>query len=147
MIEKRVAFASFVFLMAITGAIALSVRMFGIGLPTCLPDLRPCHARVHLCQTHMHACLPGVHMGHPGRHLAWQGCTRAKTGQTPVTPNAASAGPAAGRRVFLPNLQILRRSDAGCHSSPASMIPELSFRCARIDPPVRGGVYQAKQTQ
>ena len=41
MIEKRVAFASFVFLMAITGAIALSVRMFGIGLPTCLPDLRP----------------------------------------------------------------------------------------------------------
>jgi cytochrome c oxidase subunit 2 len=41
MIEKRVAIASLVFLMAITGAIALSVRMFGIGLPTCLPDLRP----------------------------------------------------------------------------------------------------------
>ena len=41
MIEKRIAIASIIFLMAITGAIALSVRMFGIGLPTCLPDLRP----------------------------------------------------------------------------------------------------------
>jgi cytochrome c oxidase subunit II len=41
MIENRVAIAAFVFLMAVTGAIGVSVKMFGIGLPTCLPDVRP----------------------------------------------------------------------------------------------------------
>lgn len=41
MLEKRVAIASLVFLLAITGVIGLSVRLFGIGLPTCLADVRP----------------------------------------------------------------------------------------------------------
>ncbi len=41
MLEKRVAIASLVFLLALTGAIGLSVRLFGIGLPTCLTDVRP----------------------------------------------------------------------------------------------------------
>lgn len=41
MIEKRVVIAAFIFLLAITGVIGLSVRLFGIGLPTCLADVRP----------------------------------------------------------------------------------------------------------
>ncbi len=41
MIERRIAIAAFVFLLAITGAIGLSVRLFGVGLPTCLTDVRP----------------------------------------------------------------------------------------------------------
>jgi cytochrome c oxidase subunit II len=40
-IEKRIAIAALVFLLAITGAIGLSVRLFGIGLPTCLTDVKP----------------------------------------------------------------------------------------------------------
>lgn len=39
--EKRILFAATVFVLALTGAIAISVRLFGIGLPTCLTDVRP----------------------------------------------------------------------------------------------------------
>ena len=41
MIEKRIAITALIFLLAVTGIIGLSVRMFGIGLPTCLTDVRP----------------------------------------------------------------------------------------------------------
>lgn len=41
MIEKRIAITALVFLLALTGVIGLSVRLFGIGLPTCLTDVRP----------------------------------------------------------------------------------------------------------
>ncbi len=41
MLEKRVLIVAFVFLAAVTGVIGLSVRLFGIGLPTCLSDVRP----------------------------------------------------------------------------------------------------------
>ena len=41
MIEKRVAIAAVIFVLALTGVIALAVRTTGIGLPTCLTDVRP----------------------------------------------------------------------------------------------------------
>ncbi len=41
MIEKRIGIAALVFALALTGVIALSVRLFGIGVPTCLTDVRP----------------------------------------------------------------------------------------------------------
>ena len=41
MIEKRIAITALVFLLALTGVIGLSVKLFGIGLPTCLNDVRP----------------------------------------------------------------------------------------------------------
>ena len=41
MIEKRIIAAATVFVLALTGVIALTVRLFGIGLPTCLTDVRP----------------------------------------------------------------------------------------------------------
>jgi len=41
MIEKRVAIAAIIFVLALTGVIALAVRTSGIGLPTCLTDVRP----------------------------------------------------------------------------------------------------------
>ena len=40
-IEKRIVLAATLFSLALTGVIALSVRVFGIGLPTCLTDVRP----------------------------------------------------------------------------------------------------------
>jgi cytochrome c oxidase subunit II len=40
-IEKRIIAAAGVFVIALAGVIALTVRMFGIGLPTCLTDVRP----------------------------------------------------------------------------------------------------------
>ena len=40
-IEKRIVLAATLFSLALTGIIALSVRVFGIGLPTCLTDVRP----------------------------------------------------------------------------------------------------------
>lgn len=40
-IEKRILTAATVFVLTITGVIALTVRLFGIGLPTCLTDVRP----------------------------------------------------------------------------------------------------------
>jgi len=40
-IEKRIVAAAALFVLALTGVIALSVRVFGIGLPTCLTDVRP----------------------------------------------------------------------------------------------------------
>ena len=41
MLEKRVLFAATLFVLSVAGVIALSVRMFGIDLPTCLTDIRP----------------------------------------------------------------------------------------------------------
>ena len=41
MLEKRILIAATVFVLSISGVIALSVRMFGIDLPTCLTDVRP----------------------------------------------------------------------------------------------------------
>lgn len=41
MIEKRIVIAAAIFMLAVTGVIALSVRISGIGLPTCLTDVRP----------------------------------------------------------------------------------------------------------
>lgn len=41
MLEKRILFAATVFVLSIAGVIALSVRLFGIDLPTCLTDVRP----------------------------------------------------------------------------------------------------------
>lgn len=41
MIEKRIVIAATVFVLALSGVIALTVRLFGIGLPTCLTDVRP----------------------------------------------------------------------------------------------------------
>ena len=40
-VEKRIIIAATVFVFAVTGLIAISVRSFGIGLPTCLTDIRP----------------------------------------------------------------------------------------------------------
>ena len=41
MLEKKILVAASVFAIAIFGVIALSVRLFGIDLPTCLTDVRP----------------------------------------------------------------------------------------------------------
>lgn len=41
MLEKRILIAASVFAVALAGVIALSVRLFGIDLPTCLTDVRP----------------------------------------------------------------------------------------------------------
>lgn len=41
MLEKRILFAATLFALSIAGVIALSVRMFGIDLPSCLTDIRP----------------------------------------------------------------------------------------------------------
>ena len=41
MLEKRILITSTIFVLALSGVIALSVRLFGIGLPTCLTDVRP----------------------------------------------------------------------------------------------------------
>lgn len=40
-IEKRIVATAAVFVLALTGVIALSVRLSGIGLPTCITDVRP----------------------------------------------------------------------------------------------------------
>jgi len=40
-IEKRILATAVVFVLAVSGVIALTVRLFGIGLPTCLTDVRP----------------------------------------------------------------------------------------------------------
>lgn len=40
-IEKRIIIAATVFVLALTGVIALSVRLFGIGVPTCITDVKP----------------------------------------------------------------------------------------------------------
>ena len=40
-VEKRIIAAAGVFVLALSGIIALTVRLFGIGLPTCLTDVRP----------------------------------------------------------------------------------------------------------
>lgn len=40
-IEKRVIAASTVFVLSVIAVIGLSVKMFGIGVPTCLTDVRP----------------------------------------------------------------------------------------------------------
>lgn len=41
MLEKRILIAATIFALAVAGTIAMTVRMFGIGLPTCLTDVRP----------------------------------------------------------------------------------------------------------
>ena len=41
MIEKRILIVATVFALSIAGVVALSVKLFGIGLPTCLTDVRP----------------------------------------------------------------------------------------------------------
>ncbi len=41
MIEKRIIIAAAVFVIAVTGLIAVTVRSFGIGVPDCLTDVRP----------------------------------------------------------------------------------------------------------
>jgi cytochrome c oxidase subunit II len=41
MLERRIAITALVFLLALTAVIGLSVRLFGIGLPTCLTDVKP----------------------------------------------------------------------------------------------------------
>src|SRR3954451_23902163 len=41
MLEKRIIAAATIFALSIGGVIALSVRLFGIDLPTCLTDVRP----------------------------------------------------------------------------------------------------------
>ena len=40
-IERRIIVAAAIFVLAVTGLIAMSVRQLGIGLPTCLTDVRP----------------------------------------------------------------------------------------------------------
>src|SRR5438552_6894768 len=40
-VEKRIIIASAIFILAVLGLIAMSVRTFGIGVPTCLYDVRP----------------------------------------------------------------------------------------------------------
>ena len=40
-VEKRIIAAATVFALALAGVIALTVKLFGIGLPTCLTDVRP----------------------------------------------------------------------------------------------------------
>lgn len=40
-IEKRILAAAAIFVVAIVGVIALSVKMFGAGVPTCITDVRP----------------------------------------------------------------------------------------------------------
>ncbi len=40
-IEKRIIIASSVFVLALSGVIVLTVKSLGIGLPTCLTDVRP----------------------------------------------------------------------------------------------------------
>lgn len=40
-VEKKIVLASSIFVVAVTALIALSVKMFGIGVPTCLTDVRP----------------------------------------------------------------------------------------------------------
>jgi cytochrome c oxidase subunit II len=40
-VEKRIIAAAGVFVLALSGIIALTVRLFEIGLPTCLTDVRP----------------------------------------------------------------------------------------------------------
>jgi len=41
MIEKRIVIVAAIFVLAITGVIGLSVRLWGIGVPTCITDVRP----------------------------------------------------------------------------------------------------------
>lgn len=41
MLEKRIMFASIVFVLSVAGIIGLTVKLFGIGVPTCLTDVRP----------------------------------------------------------------------------------------------------------
>ena len=41
MLERRIAITALVFLLALTAVIGLSVKLFGVGLPTCLTDVRP----------------------------------------------------------------------------------------------------------
>jgi len=41
MLEKKILVAATVFALSLAGVIALSVRLFGIDLPTCLTDVRP----------------------------------------------------------------------------------------------------------
>lgn len=40
-IEKRILIVASLFVVAITGVIGLSVRLWGIGVPTCITDVRP----------------------------------------------------------------------------------------------------------
>src|SRR6266542_2269000 len=40
-VEKRIIIAASIFVLAVIGVIAMSVRTFGIGVPTCLYDVRP----------------------------------------------------------------------------------------------------------
>ena len=40
-IERRIIIAAAIFIAAVTGLIAMSVRQLGIGVPTCLTDVRP----------------------------------------------------------------------------------------------------------
>ena len=41
MLERRIAITGLVFLLALTAVIGLSVKLFGVGVPTCLTDVRP----------------------------------------------------------------------------------------------------------
>jgi len=41
MIEKRIITAAVVFVLTLAGVIGLTVKQLGIGLPTCLTDVRP----------------------------------------------------------------------------------------------------------
>ena len=41
MIERRIIIAATIFVFAVTGLIVISVRGFGIGVPTCITDVRP----------------------------------------------------------------------------------------------------------
>src|SRR5581483_10851012 len=41
MLERRIAITALVFLLALTAVIGLSVKLFGIGLPTCMTDVKP----------------------------------------------------------------------------------------------------------
>lgn len=41
MLERRILYAATVFVLALSGVIALSVRLFGFTLPTCLTDVKP----------------------------------------------------------------------------------------------------------
>jgi cytochrome c oxidase subunit 2 len=40
-LERRILFSATIFVLALVGVIALSVRLFGVNLPTCLTDVRP----------------------------------------------------------------------------------------------------------
>jgi cytochrome c oxidase subunit II len=40
-IEKRIVITAALFVLTLTGVIAMSVKVFGFGLPTCLTDVRP----------------------------------------------------------------------------------------------------------